>query len=106
MGRLVAGAAEMPLPDLYEQYQDLFAKALSLVATLKKNASVLMHMMGYFKKQLTGDESPDTPRSAPGKWGDWAGSLRAACGLWQSTHSTCLGAVLAILRYRGCLRTG
>jgi uncharacterized protein YbgA (DUF1722 family) len=59
MGRLVARAAEQTLPELYEQYQDLFMKALSLVATVKKNASVLMHMMGYFKKQLTSDEKQE-----------------------------------------------
>ena len=59
MGRLVARAAELPLPELYEQYQGLFMKALSLAATLKKNASVLMHMMGYFKQQLTGDEKQE-----------------------------------------------
>jgi uncharacterized protein YbgA (DUF1722 family)/uncharacterized protein YbbK (DUF523 family) len=59
MGRLVARAAELPLPELYEQYQGLFMKALSLAATLKKNASVLMHMVGYFKQQLTGDEKQE-----------------------------------------------
>jgi uncharacterized protein YbgA (DUF1722 family) len=59
LGRLVARAAELPLPEVYHQYQGLFMKALSLVATVKKNASVLMHMMGYFKKQLTGDEKQE-----------------------------------------------
>jgi len=59
MGRLVARAAEQTLSELYEQYQGLFMKALSLVATVKKNASVLMHMMGYFKKQLTSDEKQE-----------------------------------------------
>jgi uncharacterized protein YbgA (DUF1722 family)/uncharacterized protein YbbK (DUF523 family) len=59
MGRLVARSAEMALPEVYEQYQELFAKALSLMATVKKNASVLTHMMGYFKKQLTGDEKQE-----------------------------------------------
>ena len=59
MGRLVALAKEQALSELYEQYQGLFMKALSLVATVKKNASVLMHMMGYFKKQLTSDEKQE-----------------------------------------------
>ncbi len=59
MGRLVARAAEVPLPEVYKQYQELFLKALSLVATVKKHASVLMHMMGYFKKQITSDEKQE-----------------------------------------------
>jgi uncharacterized protein YbgA (DUF1722 family)/uncharacterized protein YbbK (DUF523 family) len=59
MGKLVARAADQPLPSVYDQYQDLFMKALSLVATVKKNTSVLMHMMGYFKKQLTSDEKQE-----------------------------------------------
>ena len=52
-------AAELPLPELYEQYQGLFLKALSPVATLKKNANVLIHMTGYFKKQLSSDEKQE-----------------------------------------------
>jgi uncharacterized protein YbgA (DUF1722 family)/uncharacterized protein YbbK (DUF523 family) len=59
MGRLVARAKEQALSELYEQYQGLFMKALALVATVKKNTSVLMHMMGYFKKQLTSDEKQE-----------------------------------------------
>ncbi len=59
MGRLVARAGETPLPELYGQYEGLFLKALSLVATVKKNASVLMHMMGYFKKQISSDEKQE-----------------------------------------------
>ncbi len=59
MGRLVARAAELPLPELYEQYQRLFMTALSLAATLKKNANVLTHMVGYFKQQLTRDEKKE-----------------------------------------------
>ena len=58
-GRLVARAAELPAAELYEQYQSLFVRALSFSATGKKHASVLTHMMGYFKKHLTGDEKQE-----------------------------------------------
>ncbi len=59
MGRLVARAAELPPTELYETYQGLFMKALCRPATVKKNASVLTHMMGYFKKQLSGEEKQE-----------------------------------------------
>ena len=34
-------------------------EALKLKATAKKNANVLMHMMGYFKDQLSSDEKKE-----------------------------------------------
>ena len=59
LGRLVARAADLSLPELYGEYQGLFMKAFSMMATVKKNTSVLTHMMGYFKKQLTSDEKQE-----------------------------------------------
>ena len=59
MGRLVARAKEIPLEDLYEQYEALFMQALSLKATVKKNVNVLQHIAGYFKKLLTKDEKQE-----------------------------------------------
>jgi uncharacterized protein YbgA (DUF1722 family)/uncharacterized protein YbbK (DUF523 family) len=59
MGRLVARGAEMPPAELYDAYQGLFMKALSLTATVKKHTSVLTHMMGYFKKELSSDEKQE-----------------------------------------------
>ena len=53
MGKLVAGAKDVSLKELYQQYQKILMEALRLKATPKKNANVLMHMMGYFKKQLS-----------------------------------------------------
>ncbi|MGQ9509589.1 MAG: YbgA family protein, partial [Thermodesulfobacteriota bacterium] len=49
MGRLVAKSKERPLTEIFEQYQKLLMEALNLKATSKKNANVLIHMMGYFK---------------------------------------------------------
>ncbi len=59
MGRLVAGAKDIPLERLYQQYQDLLMESLHLKTTPKKNANVLMHMMGYFKEQLSSGEKQE-----------------------------------------------
>jgi uncharacterized protein YbgA (DUF1722 family)/uncharacterized protein YbbK (DUF523 family) len=59
MGKLVAEAKDVPLKELYQQYQMILMEALQVKATLKKNANVLMHMMGYFKEQLSSDEKQE-----------------------------------------------
>jgi uncharacterized protein YbgA (DUF1722 family)/uncharacterized protein YbbK (DUF523 family) len=59
MGKLVAGGKGMPIKDLYAQYQQLLMEALKLKSTIRKNSNVLQHLMGYFKKQLTGDEKQE-----------------------------------------------
>jgi uncharacterized protein YbgA (DUF1722 family)/uncharacterized protein YbbK (DUF523 family) len=59
MGKLVAKAKEIPIKELYQQYQTILMEALQLKTTPKKNANVLMHMMGYFKEQLSGDEKQE-----------------------------------------------
>lgn len=50
LGRLVASA--LPLQELLPSYTKLFMTALQLIATPAKQANVLMHCQGYFKKQL------------------------------------------------------
>jgi uncharacterized protein YbgA (DUF1722 family)/uncharacterized protein YbbK (DUF523 family) len=59
MGKLVAKAKEIPLKDLFQQYQTILMEALQLKTTPKKNANVLMHMMGYFREQLSSDEKKE-----------------------------------------------
>jgi uncharacterized protein YbgA (DUF1722 family)/uncharacterized protein YbbK (DUF523 family) len=59
MGKLVAKAKEMAPSDLYAQYLSLLMEALRLKATVKKQTNVLHHLMGYFKKQLSGDEKQE-----------------------------------------------
>ena len=49
----------MPISELYHQYQLLLLEALKLQTTIRKNTNVLQHLMGYFKKQLTGDEKKE-----------------------------------------------
>jgi uncharacterized protein YbgA (DUF1722 family)/uncharacterized protein YbbK (DUF523 family) len=59
MGKQVAGGKKIPLPELFSQYQILFLEALGLKATNRKNSNVLMHMLGYFKDRLSGNEKQE-----------------------------------------------
>jgi uncharacterized protein YbgA (DUF1722 family)/uncharacterized protein YbbK (DUF523 family) len=59
MGRLVGQAKALALGELYQTYQRLLREALRLKTTIKKNANVLQHMMGYFKKELSADEKQE-----------------------------------------------
>ncbi|NIS75163.1 MAG: DUF1722 domain-containing protein [Deltaproteobacteria bacterium] len=59
MGKLVARAKEVPLAELYSKYQQLLMDAMKLMTTNRKNANVLQHIMGYFKKVLTKDEKQE-----------------------------------------------
>ena len=59
MGRLVARGKGIHAGELYREYQRLLMEALKLKATPRKNANVLMHMVGYFKDRLTTDEKKE-----------------------------------------------
>lgn len=59
MGRLVAAARTMPQDQLFATYLELLTKALSYKTTASKNVNVLMHCLGYFKAELTGDEKQE-----------------------------------------------
>jgi uncharacterized protein YbgA (DUF1722 family)/uncharacterized protein YbbK (DUF523 family) len=59
MGKLVANGKQMPIKDLYHQYESLLMEALKLKTTIRKNSNVLQHLMGYFKKELSADEKQE-----------------------------------------------
>ena len=59
IGSLVAQGKQLKLPELLQRYQELYMRALQLHATVKKNTNVLMHIMGYFKKELTPAEKEE-----------------------------------------------
>jgi uncharacterized protein YbgA (DUF1722 family)/uncharacterized protein YbbK (DUF523 family) len=59
MGKLVAAGKQMPMEELFAEYEALLMEALALKTTPKKNLNVLQHLMGYFKKQLSGDEKQE-----------------------------------------------
>jgi len=59
MGMLVSKTKDLPIKELYQQYQTILMEALRLKTTSKKNSNVLMHMIGYFKEQLSSDEKKE-----------------------------------------------
>lgn len=59
LGRFIARARDLPLNELLEKYQAELLEVLKLKTTPKKNANVLMHVMGYFKEQLSSDEKKE-----------------------------------------------
>ena len=59
MGSLVAQATAIPRAALYNEYQQLLMEALRLKATPAKHVHVLQHVMGYLRKQLSGDETQE-----------------------------------------------
>jgi len=59
MGSLVAHAKEMPARELVERYEGLLMEAMALKPTAAKHENVLMHIMGYFKKDLGADEKQE-----------------------------------------------
>jgi len=59
IGKLVARSKELPLKELYKKYQTLLMESLGPKTTPKKNANVLLHMMGYFREQLSPDEKKE-----------------------------------------------
>ena len=52
LGRLVANARARKLKDHEVEYASQFMRALTTLATPKRHANVLEHMLGYFKKSL------------------------------------------------------
>jgi uncharacterized protein YbgA (DUF1722 family)/uncharacterized protein YbbK (DUF523 family) len=59
LGKLVARAADLPVPELYDRYQQLLLEALKRKTTTRKNTDVLYHLMGYFKSDLDPDEKQE-----------------------------------------------
>lgn len=59
LGRSVADAKKLQRKELLSHYITLLMDALKLIATVKKNTNVLMHITGYFKKQLSSDEKKE-----------------------------------------------
>jgi len=61
MGKLVARGKQISIGRLYAEYEILLMEALRMKSTVKKNTNVLMHILGYFKKQLVSDEKQELP---------------------------------------------
>jgi uncharacterized protein YbgA (DUF1722 family)/uncharacterized protein YbbK (DUF523 family) len=59
MGKLVADSGNRATDELFEHYQQLLVRALRLRPTVAKHVNVLMHLLGYFKKELSADEKQE-----------------------------------------------
>lgn len=59
MGKLVAQAGSLPAGELFDSYQQMLMKTVRLPATPAKHVNVLQHALGYFKRQLSGDEKQE-----------------------------------------------
>jgi uncharacterized protein YbgA (DUF1722 family)/uncharacterized protein YbbK (DUF523 family) len=59
LGRLVANARSLRPRELEAAYAGTFMRALEQEATPSKNANVLHHILGYFKRTLTADEKKE-----------------------------------------------
>jgi uncharacterized protein YbgA (DUF1722 family)/uncharacterized protein YbbK (DUF523 family) len=56
LGVLVARAKQYRPDALYSEYIKILMEGLRLLATVKKNTNVLLHIAGYFKKRLSPDD--------------------------------------------------
>ena len=59
LGKLVASAKGRPIRETGEVYIAQLMEGLRLIATPRKNANVLQHIMGYFKKVLSGSDKKE-----------------------------------------------
>jgi uncharacterized protein YbgA (DUF1722 family)/uncharacterized protein YbbK (DUF523 family) len=59
MGQWVAQGESRAWPDRLAGYQTIFLEALRIKTTPKKNTDVLLHILGFFKKDLSPDEKQE-----------------------------------------------
>lgn len=58
MGRFIANMPE-PLDEAYRQYGLLLGETMRVRTTAKKHCNVLLHILGYFKRELSPDEKQE-----------------------------------------------
>ncbi|MEA3384200.1 MAG: DUF523 and DUF1722 domain-containing protein [Campylobacterota bacterium] len=56
LGKIVANKDKKDIDDILEEYKDGFLKAIAIKNSIKKTYNVLLHIFGYFKKDLTQEE--------------------------------------------------
>ncbi|RJO61018.1 DUF1722 domain-containing protein [candidate division WS5 bacterium] len=59
LGKLVAVGKRYKRAELLNEYIVQMMDGLKLLATVKKNTNVLMHIMGYFRNDLSGEEKQE-----------------------------------------------
>jgi len=55
-GRIVANHDKLPIEKVFEKYKEILYKMFSKNSRITSNINVLMHIFGYFSKQLTSPE--------------------------------------------------
>lgn len=59
LGAFLADSKQLSIDKVYKEYFEKFITALGKPSTVRKNANVLQHIMGYFKKDLSSDEKQE-----------------------------------------------
>ena len=59
LGRIVAQAGKLGTENLLTSYEENMVAAMKLQPTVKKHVNVLMHIVGYLKNVLSGDEKQE-----------------------------------------------
>ena len=59
LGAYIANSRQSSINLAYKEYFGNFMAALGKLATVRKNTNVLQHIMGYFKRDLSGDEKAE-----------------------------------------------
>jgi uncharacterized protein YbgA (DUF1722 family) len=59
LGKIAANSTNSSALQVYEQYYKQFFTTLGVQATVKKRTNTLMHIMGYFKKELSSAEKQE-----------------------------------------------
>ena len=59
LGKLAAQAGSLPMEQLANDYLHLLMSTMQTRATIRKQVNVLMHLLGYFKKQLNAEEKQE-----------------------------------------------
>ena len=59
LGRIVAKAGDGDINESCKVYIQLLMKGMKVLTTPKKHANVLMHIMGFFKESLSGDDKAE-----------------------------------------------
>ncbi len=59
LGKIVAKAKDYTKEDLFKDYGETLLTGLKAQASVKKNTNVLQHILGHFRKELSGDEKKE-----------------------------------------------
>jgi len=59
LGKLVADAKQQERKELFTRYMRVLMEGLQFIATAKKNTNVLLHIAGYFRKNLSPDDKQE-----------------------------------------------